>query len=91
MQFTALILAALASVALATPTTGNADISARGTGINAGGGGSGGGAVAVYEACSGTYDTLECCGTDVLGLADLDCSVRAYQLYIFLDPPNTFR
>lgn len=29
-----------------------------------------------YDACSGLYDTLECCATDVLGVADLDCASR---------------
>ncbi|KAH9907794.1 fungal hydrophobin [Xylariomycetidae sp. FL2044] len=27
-----------------------------------------------YDACSGLYDTLQCCATDVLGVADLDCA-----------------
>lgn len=26
-----------------------------------------------YTACSGLYDTAQCCATDVAGLADLDC------------------
>ncbi|KAJ9143011.1 hypothetical protein NKR23_g6919 [Pleurostoma richardsiae] len=26
-----------------------------------------------YVACSGLYGTSQCCATDVLGLADLDC------------------
>ncbi|KAI0445699.1 fungal hydrophobin [Xylaria telfairii] len=26
-----------------------------------------------YDACSGLYDSLQCCSTDVLGVADLDC------------------
>ena len=26
--------------------------------------------------CSGLYGTAQCCATDVLGLADLDCAVR---------------
>ncbi|KAI0432827.1 fungal hydrophobin [Xylaria sp. FL1042] len=27
-----------------------------------------------YDACSGLYDSLQCCSTDVLGVADLDCA-----------------
>ncbi|RYP62795.1 hypothetical protein DL771_009571 [Monosporascus sp. 5C6A] len=27
-----------------------------------------------YDACSGLYDSLQCCATDVLGVADLDCA-----------------
>ena len=26
-----------------------------------------------YEPCSGLYGTAQCCATDVLGVADLDC------------------
>ncbi|KAH7125981.1 hydrophobin [Dactylonectria macrodidyma] len=26
-----------------------------------------------YDPCSGLYDTAQCCATDVLGVADLDC------------------
>ncbi|KAH7136851.1 hydrophobin [Dactylonectria estremocensis] len=26
-----------------------------------------------YDPCSGLYDTSQCCATDVLGVADLDC------------------
>ncbi|KAI0872199.1 Cerato-ulmin hydrophobin family [Hypoxylon argillaceum] len=28
----------------------------------------------VYTACSGLYGTAQCCATDVLGVADLDCA-----------------
>lgn len=28
----------------------------------------------VYTPCSGLYDTSQCCATDVLGVADLDCA-----------------
>ena len=31
---------------------------------------------AAYVPCSGLYDTPECCATDVLGVADLDCVER---------------
>ncbi|EXF82466.1 hypothetical protein CFIO01_05189 [Colletotrichum fioriniae PJ7] len=27
-----------------------------------------------YVACSGFYSSLQCCATDVLGVADLDCA-----------------
>ncbi|KAI1471685.1 Cerato-ulmin hydrophobin family [Daldinia caldariorum] len=26
-----------------------------------------------YDACSGLHNSLQCCATDVLGVADLDC------------------
>ncbi|KAK0611341.1 Cerato-ulmin hydrophobin family, partial [Immersiella caudata] len=26
-----------------------------------------------YDPCSGLYDSAQCCATDVLGVADLDC------------------
>ncbi|KAI0451585.1 Cerato-ulmin hydrophobin family [Xylaria acuta] len=29
---------------------------------------------AAYVACSGLYGTTQCCATDVLGVADLDCA-----------------
>ncbi|KAI1754040.1 Cerato-ulmin hydrophobin family [Xylaria castorea] len=29
---------------------------------------------APYVACSGLYGTSQCCATDVLGVADLDCA-----------------
>lgn len=29
-----------------------------------------------YSACSGLYGTPQCCATDVLGVADLDCAAR---------------
>ena len=29
-----------------------------------------------YTACSGLYDTAQCCATDVLGVADLNCANR---------------
>ncbi|KAI1802346.1 Cerato-ulmin hydrophobin family [Daldinia bambusicola] len=28
---------------------------------------------APYDPCSGLYDSAQCCATDVLGVADLDC------------------
>lgn len=30
----------------------------------------------VYIPCSGLYGTAQCCATDVLGVADLDCGNR---------------
>jgi len=35
---------------------------------------------APYVACSGTFSNAECCATDVLGLADLDCANRKNTL-----------
>jgi hypothetical protein len=35
-----------------------------------------------YTACSGLYGTSQCCATDVLGVADLDCANRK--------PPRAF-
>ncbi|KAL8420632.1 hypothetical protein RB594_003426 [Gaeumannomyces avenae] len=64
MQFKTIIIALFAGAAVAVPTGG-------GSGGGGGGGGSGGGA---YDACSGLYDSLQCCATDVLGLANLDCA-----------------
>ena len=61
MKVTATIATLFAGVAFAIPT---------------GDGGSGGGGAASYDPCSGLYDTAECCATDVLGVADLDCAPR---------------
>ncbi|KAK1537598.1 fungal hydrophobin [Colletotrichum paranaense] len=33
-----------------------------------------GGGSAPYDACSGLYDSLQCCATDVLGVANLNCA-----------------
>jgi len=33
-----------------------------------------------YTPCSGLYGTSQCCATDVLGVADLDCANRMYTL-----------
>lgn len=30
----------------------------------------------LYIPCSGLYGTAQCCATDVLGVADLDCGGR---------------
>ncbi|GAP82833.1 putative fungal hydrophobin [Rosellinia necatrix] len=29
----------------------------------------------IYAPCSGLYGTAQCCATDVLGVADLDCAI----------------
>ncbi|KAF3071160.1 Cryparin [Daldinia childiae] len=29
---------------------------------------------ALYDPCTGLYSSAQCCATDVLGVADLDCS-----------------
>ncbi|KAK5654083.1 hypothetical protein OQA88_7764 [Cercophora sp. LCS_1] len=47
-----------------------------GSGSNPGGpgaGSGGGGGGAAYDPCSGLYDSAQCCATDVLGVANLDC------------------
>ena len=36
-----------------------------------------------YQACSGLYGNVQCCATDILGLANLDCGSRQY----FSNPP----
>ena len=33
----------------------------------------------VYIPCSGLYGTAQCCATDVLGIADLDCGNRMFS------------
>lgn len=32
-----------------------------------------------YIPCSGLYGTSQCCATDVLGVADLDCGNRKFK------------
>ncbi|KAI1842943.1 hypothetical protein JX266_010796 [Neoarthrinium moseri] len=44
-----------------------------GSGGGGSGGGGGGGGGGKYDACSGLYNTAQCCATDVGGVADLDC------------------
>ncbi|OHF01900.1 fungal hydrophobin [Colletotrichum orchidophilum] len=58
MQFTTAIVALLASAVVAVPTGDH--------GSNSGG-------TAPYSACSGLQSSLQCCATDILGLANLDC------------------
>jgi hypothetical protein len=37
----------------------------------------------VYTPCSGLYGTSQCCATDVLGVADLDCGNRKSNIQLF--------
>lgn len=37
-----------------------------------------------YIACSGTTGNAQCCATDVLGLADLDCANRTFASFCLL-------
>jgi hypothetical protein len=72
MQFTTLIISALAATAFAYPTT---DKPGNGGGGNGDGGNGGGGNGFVACANNGLlYSSALCCATDVLGLADLDCA-----------------
>ncbi|KAI1425586.1 fungal hydrophobin [Xylaria sp. FL1777] len=60
MQFSTLFVTLLATAVMANPvkrTTAGSDT----------------GYPTPYDACSGLYDSLQCCATDVLGIADLDC------------------
>ncbi|KAI1354110.1 fungal hydrophobin [Xylaria sp. FL0043] len=60
MQLTTLFVSLLATAVVASPTKRN-------------GGGGGGGTP--YDACpDGLYSVPQCCATDVLGVADLDCA-----------------
>ncbi|KAI0521292.1 Cerato-ulmin hydrophobin family [Xylaria bambusicola] len=53
MQFTAIIAALFATVAVAAPAIEDRQ---------------------AYVPCTGLYGTSQCCATDVLGVADLDCA-----------------
>ncbi|KAH8838707.1 hypothetical protein MCOR27_003646 [Pyricularia oryzae] len=75
MQIKALIVALFAGIAMAMPTDppkhgGGGGSTPPPTG---GDGGSGGGK---YDPCqgSGAYNNAQCCATDILGLANLDCA-----------------
>ncbi|KAI6340695.1 hypothetical protein MCOR03_006142 [Pyricularia oryzae] len=81
MQIKTLIVALFAGIAMAMPTDPPK---------NGGGGGSTppttppttppGGGSGDYDACEGNgllYSSAQCCATDVLGVADLDCAVPA--------------
>ncbi|KXJ87464.1 Cerato-ulmin hydrophobin family [Microdochium bolleyi] len=37
-------------------------------------GGGGGSNTTPYDPCSGLYDSAQCCATDILGVANLDCA-----------------
>ncbi|PQE25850.1 fungal hydrophobin domain-containing protein [Rutstroemia sp. NJR-2017a BBW] len=58
-----LTLATFLSAAIAMPTA-----------TNGGGGGGGSTPSTPYKCPSGLYSVAQCCATDVLGVADLDCS-----------------
>lgn len=53
-----------------------------GPGGGASDGGGNGGGVAAYKPCSGLYSTPQCCATDILGVADLDCANRESPVQI---------
>ncbi|KAI0412111.1 fungal hydrophobin [Xylaria grammica] len=61
MQFSTLFVTLLATAVMANP-------------VKRTGGDGGHNPPAPYDACSGLYDSLQCCATDVLGVADLDCA-----------------
>ncbi|KAI2624606.1 cerato-ulmin [Hypomontagnella submonticulosa] len=60
MQLSTIIVTFLATAVMANPVKRN-------------GYGGGGDSPAPYDPCSGLYDSVQCCATDVLGVADLDC------------------
>ncbi|XXG97459.1 hypothetical protein Hte_003760 [Hypoxylon texense] len=62
MQLSTFFVTVLATAVLASPSKRNYP--------NGGEGGN----PTPYDACSGLYDSLQCCATDVLGVADLDCA-----------------
>lgn len=83
MQIKALIVALFAGIAMAMPTDppkhgGGGGSTPPPTG---GDGGSGGGK---YDPCqgSGAYNNAQCCATDILGLANLDCAPREFSLLL---------
>ncbi|RWA13353.1 hypothetical protein EKO27_g1782 [Xylaria grammica] len=61
MQFSTLFVTLLATAVMANP-------------VKRTGGDGGHGSPTPYDTCSGLYDTLQCCATDVLGVVDLDCA-----------------
>ena len=69
MQLTTFLSTLLAATAIAVPTTGG------------GGGGDGG---KPWVACTpgSLYSNPQCCATDVLGVADLDCQNRKFYIVI---------
>ncbi|KAI1078541.1 Cerato-ulmin hydrophobin family [Whalleya microplaca] len=86
MQFSTLLITFMATAVIANPVKRNEDCGTcggggGGSGSGSGGSGSGsgsgsgGGTPAPYDACTSTlYSSAECCATDVLGVADLDCA-----------------
>ncbi|PQE11198.1 hydrophobin precursor protein [Rutstroemia sp. NJR-2017a BVV2] len=60
-----LTLATFLSAAIAMPTA-----------TNGGGGGGGGSTPSVFKCPGLTLNTPQCCATDVLGVADLNCAAR---------------
>jgi len=80
MKITAALVALLAGVAIAVPTDGHPGGKGKGGGGGggSGGGGGGGGGGGAYDPCSGLYNSAQCCATDVLGVADLDCRPRKF-------------
>lgn len=76
MQLSTFFVTVLATAVLASPSKRNY-------------GGGEGGTPTPYDACSGLYDSLQCCATDVLGVADLDCGTRkAFTLLEYDSRPN---
>ncbi|KAI0001546.1 hydrophobin precursor [Xylariaceae sp. FL0662B] len=67
MQFSTFLVSFMATAVLASPVERSVE-------CDTCGGGGGGGSTPEYAACTpGLYSTLQCCATDVLGVADLDC------------------
>lgn len=65
MQIKTLVIALFAGIAMTLPTDPPK---------NGGGGGK-------YNACQGNgglYSSAQCCATDILGVANLDCAVREF-------------
>ena len=71
-----IIASVLASVAVTLAMPGGGGSGGGGGGSSGGGGGSGGNAL-----CSPVlHSNAQCCATDVLGIADLDCAPRKILL-----------
>lgn len=81
MQFTTLIISALAATAFAYPTNDKPGNGGGGGGGGGDGGSGGGGGGNGFVACANNgvlYSSAQCCATDVLGVADLDCAPRKF-------------
>ncbi|TLD15204.1 hypothetical protein PspLS_10763 [Pyricularia sp. CBS 133598] len=74
MQIKALIIALFAGIAMAMPTDPPKNGGGSTPPPSGGDGGNDGGK---YNPCkaSGLYSSAQCCATDILGVADLDCAV----------------